>query len=102
DLEVAVAVGQEVVETLEAELLGSGERGELVGWHGSERDEPHRGGVDVDADDVLRGDAAQLRGDERAPVAALGAVALVVEAAHQFGPRSGDASRGPSGLMGRA
>ena len=41
--------------------------------------------------DVLGVVVADARGDDRAPVAALRAVALVAEAGHQLGPRRGDA-----------
>jgi hypothetical protein len=51
---------------------------------------------------MLGVDPAQLGGDERAPVAPLGAVAPVAEAGHQLGPGDGDAVGGPAGLAGRA
>ena len=50
------------------------------------------------ADDMLGVDAAKLGGDDRAGVAALGAVPVVAEAVHQFGPRAGD----PAGVPARA
>lgn len=56
----------------------------------------------MDADDPVGVDAAQLAGDSRAPVAALGAEPLVAEACHQLDPRVRDATRLPAGLVGRA
>ena len=54
------------------------------------------------ADDMLGVDAAEFRGDERADVAALRAVAVVAEAAHQLGPGPGDPVGVPARLGERA
>jgi hypothetical protein len=59
DLEVAVALGEEVVQPLQADQFGLGEGGRLVfGWS-VEGDEPKRGGVDMHADHVIAVDATQ-------------------------------------------
>ncbi len=52
--------------------------------------------------DVVGVNPAQLGGDERAPVAALCAIALVAEPAHELGPGPGDTRRGPAGVVGWA
>jgi hypothetical protein len=54
------------------------------------------GQVGVDPDDVVGVRAGQRRGDERAPIPALGAVAVVAQPAHEFVPRPGGAVDVPS------
>ena len=55
----------------------------------------------MDADDPVGAGPAELTGDDRAPVAALGAVPLVAEASHQLGERGGDPAELPAGLSRR-
>jgi hypothetical protein len=101
-VEVAVALGLEPLDALQPRLLGVGEGRQLLGAHLPERDEPEGGGIDVHADDVVGVGSAHLRGDERAPVAALRPVAPVAEAAHQLDPGPGDPFGGPARLGGRS
>jgi Bacterial regulatory proteins, tetR family len=84
------------LQALQARLLGSGEVGQLGRVAGG-----HRGQVvDAGADEVLGVQASELRGDDRADVAALGAVARGAQAVHQLGEGVGDAREIPTGLPG--
>ena len=89
------------VHPLEAYLLGVRELGDRGLVHPAERDEAHRGRVHVHTRDVLRVDPAEVRCDERSEVAALRAVALVPQPAHQLGERPGDPVAVPTRLTGR-
>ena len=102
DLEVAVALGQEVLQPLHPLLLRRAEGRQVLLGDVPERDEAHGGRVDVDADHMLGVDPAEVGCDKGAVVAALGAVALVAEPAHQLGERTRDPPTGPSGLGDRA
>ena len=96
DLEVAVLVAQEVREPAQPLLLDVGHRRLLLLRHLAEGDEADRGRVHMDADDVIGIDPPEVGGDERAVVAALGAVPLVAEPRHELGQRRGHAPRPPA------
>ena len=97
-LEVAVAIAQELLDPLQPLRLDIAERRQLGLVDLAERDEADRRGVEVDADDVLGVDVAEFGRQHRAEVAALGAVAVVAEPAHQLGPGRGSAGSRPAGL----
>jgi hypothetical protein len=78
--------------------FGLGQRGHVGRVAGRERDQ----GVEVHADDPVRGRAAHERGDEGAYVPALHAVAAVAEPVHQLGQRGGGAAIRPAGLGQRS
>ena len=76
-------------------LLGQAlELGRVTGGEGEDL-------VDVHADHVLGVEAALHRGDDRAGVVAVRAVAVVAEPPHQLGPRLRGALRVPARLGGR-
>jgi hypothetical protein len=67
------------------------EFGGIAGWEGVDL-------RDVNARDMIRVDASQLRRDERAGIVAARAVAVVSEPGHQRRPRFGRAGRTPLGF----
>jgi len=82
DLEVAIALGHEALHPLHALLFHRAECRLVLLGDVAERDEAHGRRVDVDADEVLGVDAAEVGRDEGAEVPALGAVALIAKPAH--------------------
>ena len=97
ELHVAGQVRVEVRQPAEPGQVPGLQRGDRrrVGGRGHQH-------VHVQAEHVLRVEPADLQGDHRAGVAALGEVAVVAEAAHQLDPGAGDPAVLPAGLAGRA
>ena len=98
DLEVAVALGHEPAEALQSRLLHVAERLRGLLVHLAERDEPYGRCVHVYADHPVGIHPAEIGRHERAEVAALGAVPLVAESAHQLGQCAGHPAARPAGL----
>ena len=88
----------EVVQAGQAGLVLLGETVQLARGAGGEGQQV----VQVHADDVIGVDQAQLAGDSRTPVPALGAVTLVAQPAHQGGPCLRDPAQVPARLGHRA
>jgi hypothetical protein len=76
---------------------GGGHRLGLVLFGGRRARHRH---VHVHAHHVVGVDHPEQGGDRRAPVTALGAVAVVAQAPHELGPRLGDAAHAPARLGG--
>ena len=91
---VVAADGLEPLQVLEARVVGGLQVLELGRVAGREREQVQH----VRAEEAGRVEEPQLAGDHRAAVAAVDAVAVVAEAAHQRVVGAGDAGHGPAAV----
>ncbi len=97
DHHVAGLLGLQVLQVRQPRPLGLGQLPHLVRVDLGECGGP----VHVHADDLVGIEPAEPRGDDRAGVAALRAVAVVSEPVHQLSERPGHPVGVPAGLAGR-